>query len=391
MKTALLAAAITALLPLVLIIPCVAADGALPGEARVAEEQLLGADGEEARLLSYHPFTRELAISVVVSTSLEEALAGSTVPKATGLEVLRAFGATLNLQHDIKPGDRLYIRYEQAFTAEDAPFGVGRLLWAELALASRDPVTVHRFRTLDNAERLWFANGQSVAPPLMRMPLDFISVSSAFGLRADPMDQPGAAVATGKAEPTAKPHNNKPPPAGSGSGNGGRVNVATPLGASLGLAPHAGFRAPGARGPSALVMHQGVDLVAPVGTPVYAAADGVVVGAAPNGGYGNWVRIDHSAKLTTVYGHLVAFAPGIEPGVTVARGELIGLVGSTGRSTGTHLHFEVLDNGKPTNPMDHPEFKASELRGLDLERFRKQVARSYEERTREEKVATSVF
>lgn len=392
MKSALLAAAVTALLPLNMMSPCIAADGALPDEARVVEEQVLGADGEEARFLGYQPFTREIATSVVVSTSLDEALAQAGVPKATAFEALRAFATTVNLQRDVKPGDRLYIRYEQTFTAGGASLGVGRVMWAELALASRDPVAVHRFRTLDKVERLWFANGQSAMPPSMRMPLDFISVSSGFGLRADPMDQPGAVAATGKTEPAGGPRNNKAPPAGSPtSGNGGRVNVATPLGASLGLAPHAGFRAPGARGPSALVMHQGVDLVAPVGTPVYAAADGVVVGAAPNGGYGNWVRIDHSAKLTTVYGHLVAFAPGIEPGVTVARGELIGLVGSTGRSTGAHLHFEVLDNGKPTNPMDHPEFKATQLRGPDLERFRKQVVRSHEERTREEKVAASVF
>lgn len=392
MRSALLAAAVIALLPLNMMSPCIAADGALMDEARVVEEQMLGADDEEARFLSYQPFAREIATSVVVSTSLEDALAQSGVTKATVFEALRAFGTAVNLQRDVKPGDRLYIRYEQTFTAEGAPLGVGRVMWAELTMASREALAVHRFRTFDKVERLWFANGQSASPPSMRMPLDFISVSSGFGLRADPMDQPGAAAATGKAEPAAGPPKNKAPSAGSAAGgNGGRVNVATPLGASLGLAPHAGFRAPGARGPSALVMHVGVDLVAPGGTPVYAAADGVVVGAAPNGGYGNWVRIDHGGKLTTVYGHLVAFAPGIEAGVTVARGELIGLVGSTGRSTGAHLHFEVLDNGKPTNPMDHPEFKATQLRSPDLERFRKQVARSYEERMREEKVATSAF
>ena len=133
-------------------------------------------------------------------------------------------------------------------------------------------------------------------------------------------------------------------------------------------------------------MHEGIDLVAPAGTPVYAAADGVVVGAAPNGGYGNWIRIEHGGKLATVYGHLMAFAPGIEPGESVVRGELIGFVGSTGRSTGAHLHFEVLDNGKAVNPINHPELKAMQLRGLDMERFRKQVARSLEERTRESKV-----
>jgi murein DD-endopeptidase MepM/ murein hydrolase activator NlpD len=180
-------------------------------------------------------------------------------------------------------------------------------------------------------------------------------------------------------------------PTGGTSGNGGPVNVATPLGASLGLAPYGGFgaAAPKGRAPRALFMHEGIDLVAPAGTPVYAAADGVVVGAAPNGRYGNWVRIEHGDKLATVYGHLMAFAPGIGPGESVVRGELIGFIGSTGRSTGAHLHFEVLDNGKPVNPITHPELKAVQLRGLDMDRFRKQVARSLEERTRESMVGSA--
>jgi len=139
-----------------------------------------------------------------------------------------------------------------------------------------------------------------------------------------------------------------------------------------------------------MFMHEGIDLVAPAGTAVYAAADGLVVGAAPNGRYGNWIRIEHSSRLATVYGHLSAFAPGIEPGETVVRGELIGFVGSTGRSTGAHLHFELLSDGKPVNPINHPELKAAPLRGADLERFRKQVARSLEERDREAAAGASV-
>ena len=374
-----------------------AGSGVPVDEARVAEEQLLGAADEEARFLAYQPFTREIASSVVVSTSLERALADSGVPAATLLEALRAFSATVNLERDVKRGDRLYVRYEQAFTAEGAPIGVGRVMWAELTLASRGPVAIHRFRTHDKVDRLWFTNGLSATPPALRMPLDVVSVSSGFGLRADPFDQPPPLAATGKSAPMGGPLRTKPLPpglpTGSTSGNGGPVNMATPLGASLGLAPYAGFgsAAPKAKASQALFMHEGIDLVAPAGTPVYAAADGVVVGAAPNGRYGNWIRIEHGDKLATVYGHLMAFAPGIEPGESVVRGELIGFVGSTGRSTGAHLHFEVLNDGKPVNPITHPELKTMQLRGLDLERFRKQVAHSLEERTREEKVASSGF
>src|SRR5512139_733086 len=118
MKKALLAAAFAASLSLNVMSLCVAAEGTLLDKGRVAEEQVLGAGDEDARFLAYQPFTREIATSVVVSTSLDEALAQSGVPKATLLEALRAFGATVNLQHDIKRGDRLHVRYEQTFTAE---------------------------------------------------------------------------------------------------------------------------------------------------------------------------------------------------------------------------------------------------------------------------------
>ena len=397
MKKASLAAAFAASLSLSPVSLCQATEGTPVDEARVAEEQLLGSADEDARFLAYQPFTREIAANVVVSTSLDQALADSGVPAAAVLEALRAFSATVNLQRDIKPGDRLHVRYEQAFTAEGASIGVGRVLWAELTLATRGPVAIHRFRTRDNVERLWFTNGLSATPPALRMPLDAISVSSGFGLRADPFDQPPPLAATGKSAPMGGPMRSKPLPpglpTGGTSGNGGSVNMATPLGASLGLAPYGGFEqaAPKAKAARALFMHEGIDLVAPSGTPVYAAADGVVVGAAPNGRYGNWIRIEHGSKLATVYGHLMAFAPGIEPGESVVRGELIGFVGSTGRSTGAHLHFEVLDNGKPVNPINHPELKAMQLRGLDMDRFRKQVARSLEERTRESKVASAGF
>jgi hypothetical protein len=105
-----------------------------------------------------------------------------------------------------------------------------------------------------------------------------------------------------------------------------------------------------------------------------------VVGAMPNGEYGNWVRIDHPGKLSTVYGHLSEFAPGIRAGVQVRQGELIGFVGNTGRSLGAHLHFEILNTGVAVDPLSFPETKRAQLRGADLERFRKQVKQTLAER-----------
>jgi murein DD-endopeptidase MepM/ murein hydrolase activator NlpD len=389
MKRASLAAAFTASLLLGSVSACIAAD-----EARASEERLLGSADEAARFAAYQPFTREIAASGSVARSLDASLAATGVPAATMLEARQALAGVLNLDRDVQPGDRFYVRYEQTFTAEGARIGIGRVLWAELRTGAKGTVAIHRFRSHDKTERFWLANGQQATPPSMRLPLDIISVSSGFGLRADPFDQPPPVSVSGKPAPMGGPKRSAllPPglPAGGVSGTTSlTANMATPLGTALGLLPYGNWQA-APRAVPAMFMHEGIDLVAPSGTMVYAAADGLVVGAAPNGRYGNWIRIEHAGKLATVYGHLSAFAPGIEPGETVVRGELIGFVGSTGRSTGAHLHFELLSDGKPVNPINHPELKAAPLRGADLDRFRKQVARSLEERDREAQVAASV-
>ena len=374
-------------------------------EATIAEQQFLGCDDEDERFAAYQTFTREIGVDGVVQVSFDSALHDAGVPAADMLEAKLALGTALDLERDVQRGDRFYVRYEHAFTAEGAAIGVGHVLWAELRSKAKGTIAVHRFRTRDRVERYYLANGQAATPTSMRLPLDVISVSSGFGLRADPFDQPPPLAAIGKPAPMGGPkRSNALPPGlttGGLSSQGATVNAATPLGASLGLSPYANLRplprsgtsggtsGSGTSGSSgALFMHEGVDLVSPAGTPIYAAADGIVVGAAPNGRYGNWVRIEHGQKLATVYGHLMAFAPGIQPGEQVVRGELIGFVGNTGRSTGAHLHFELQVDGKPVNPITSPELKSSQLRGPEFERFRKQVAASQAEREREAKVAS---
>lgn len=96
-------------------------------------------------------------------------------------------------------------------------------------------------------------------------------------------------------------------------------------------------------------MHAGIDLAAPVGTPIYATADGTVDRAEWFGGYGNMVEIDHGKGLQTRFGHLSRLL--VQPGMHVKRGMLIGLMGSTGRSTGSHLHYEVRIDGRAVNPV----------------------------------------
>jgi murein DD-endopeptidase MepM/ murein hydrolase activator NlpD len=422
-----------------------AADGGLPlPDARVAEERLLGSADEVAQYLACQPFTREIAADGVVSQSLDASLAKAGVPAAAMLEARQALATSLDLGRDIGAGDRFYVRYQQTFTAEGTPIGVGRVLWAELRTKAKGTIALHRFRPQGGAERLWLANGEAATPPSIRLPLDTMTVSSGYGLRADPLDKPaGTALAMGplpdpaKSVPAAYVEAPAPPPeqpvvappepvkparrrgevlTGQPGFGGFAINSRPSLdGAELQRlvaerdaearraaaarpvdvpsdtqTQQVAVAAPAPRPMRPLFMHDGVDLVAATGTPVYAASDGIVIGAAPNGGYGNWIRIDHPGKTSTVYGHLSGFAPGIEEGARVSQGELIGFVGNTGRSTGAHLHFEILSNGRAVDPLAYPETKRAQLRGADLERFRKQVKRVLAERDRETALALSI-
>jgi murein DD-endopeptidase MepM/ murein hydrolase activator NlpD len=391
------------------------------------EERLLGSDRDDAQFASYLPFSRSIGVSRVIKGSLAESTAAAGVPPAAMLEALDAFGTAIDLQRDLRDGDKFYVRYERTFTIEGNPIGTGRVLWAELRTQSKGILAIHRFRAnKTDPETFFFANGQGTQAPQIHMPLASIAVSSGFGLRADPFDLPWARTvpmgpiagpgpaASGPLTPGAFPNTSwkprttpapaqakahaqaqaqakspfvnpmvSPSPLGAGAAN---VNTATPLGIAMGLSPtparnFSGFKSGG----GALFMHEGVDLVAAPGTPIMAAADGVVIGAEPKGRYGNWIEIVHEDKLATVYGHLSAFAPGIRPGVRVEQGDLIGFTGSTGRTTGPHLHFELLVNGRPVNPMANPATRHGQLRGPELVEFRKVVTRDVAERDREAK------
>jgi murein DD-endopeptidase MepM/ murein hydrolase activator NlpD len=356
------------------------------------EMRLLGSDQDEAQYQNYMPFTRVFGASGVVSGSLAESVAEAGVPPAAMVEALAALGTGIDLGRDLRKGDRFYVRYERTFTAVGNPIGVGKVLWAELRTETKGTVAIHRFRTGKPAvERFYLSNGQIAASPEIRLPLQNVVVSSGFGLRADPFDQPGRNWGPALRSPGRGAGGPPPSPLTT-------VNVPT-VPAALG-APF-GMKATGAKGAkksggTTLMMHDGVDLAADMGTPIRAAGDGVVIGAEPKAGYGNWIEIEHDSaaggpldgfrrptRLMTVYGHLSAFAPGIAPGTRVRQGEVIGYVGSTGRSTGPHLHFEILSNGKPTNPMINLALRPEQLRGGELERFKKTMTRDLQERQRE--------
>ena len=128
-------------------------------------------------------------------------------------------------------------------------------------------------------------------------------------------------------------------------------------------------------------MHKGIDIGAPWGTPIRAAMDGVVQFAGRSSGYGNFVKLASGGGIATGYGHMSRIA--VRGGQRVSQGEVIGYVGSTGRSTGPHLHFEILQNGHPTNPMISPTLRPEQLKGGELERLKKVIARDLSTRQHE--------
>jgi murein DD-endopeptidase MepM/ murein hydrolase activator NlpD len=120
-------------------------------------------------------------------------------------------------------------------------------------------------------------------------------------------------------------------------------------------------------------MHSGLDFKAGYGTPIYAVTDGAVAYAGRKGGYGNFVQINHGGGLATGYGHMSRFA--VSPGSRVRRGQIIGYVGSTGLSTGPHLHYELYRGGHAVNPMSVKFTQRAQLSGSDLARFKGQLNR----------------
>jgi murein DD-endopeptidase MepM/ murein hydrolase activator NlpD len=122
-------------------------------------------------------------------------------------------------------------------------------------------------------------------------------------------------------------------------------------------------------------MHKGTDFGAPTGTPIYAAGNGTVEKAGYNGAYGNYVRIKHNATYSTAYAHASRIAPGIKAGKTVKQGQVIAYVGSTGRSTGPHLHYEVLQKGAQINPASIKIDFGNKLTGKALANFKAKQAK----------------
>jgi len=352
-------------------------------EAIKAAERLLGSDNEEERTQELLPFTRALGASGIVQGSLADSAAKAGVPPAAMLEALRALDSATGSRAP-EDGDTFYVRWQQTYTIDGAPIGVGRVLWLELRTPAGASFALHRFQPREGGEQFFLAGGEAAMPPPVALPIEDIVVSSRFGIRTDPLASrvvrgmgplPSVGERRRQAASIARAA-----AARTGAKAGARAGAgAGPIASPSAQQAFAGF------GPR-LFMHEGVDFAVPQGTPIYAAADGTVTDAKPNGGYGNYIRIEHSETVATAYGHLSRFAPGIKPGAKVIRGELVAFSGNTGRSTGPHLHFEVLNGGKPVDPLAHAA--VAQLAGIDLEQFARQVTTRERERDSEAAVAT---
>lgn len=239
--------------------------------------------------------------------SLEQSGVKAGAPSAAMVEFVRALSYDVDFQRELKEGMKFTVLLEQLVTSDGLVTHPGRLLAGELRLLKRT-VTVIRYRPQGGADGFYNPNGESVVRAFLRTPMDASKISSRFGMREHPI-----------------------------------------LGYSA--------------------LHAGVDFAAPTGTPILAAGAGKVAMAGPNAGYGLYVRLQHTSDVGTAYGHMSRLGPGIKPGVSVRQGQVIGFVGSTGMSTGPHLHYEFLRGGKQVNPLAQKFAMRATVGGKDASRF----------------------
>ena len=252
--------------------------------------------------------TRTFArVATQITSSLY--LAGETagVPGNVMAELVRIYSWDVDFQRDIREGDSFEVMYEEVRNQDGDVVHAGTVHFAALTLSgTRKPL--FRFVGNDGQSDYFDENGKGARKALMRTPIDGARLSSGFGRRTHPI---------------------------------------------LGYTK----------------MHRGVDFAAASGTPIYAAGDGVVTYAGRKGAYGNYVSIRHNGQYSTAYAHMRAFGRGITAGKRVRQGEIIGYVGTTGRSTGPHLHYEVLVDGKQLNPLSVRMPSGRTLKGDELARF----------------------
>ena len=222
----------------------------------------------------------------LIQSSFYKAAVDKKIPINLIVEFARIYGFQVDFQRDIRKKDRYQILYEIYVDQEGKVRDVGNILFANLELSGIDNVLY--YFDYENHEGHYDEAGKSNRKFLMKTPINGARLSSSFGMRKHPID---------------------------------------------------GFNK----------MHRGTDFAAPEGTPIMASGDGRVTKVGWCGGGGNCVKIKHNSTYQTIYAHMLKFASGVKTGTRVKQGQIIGFVGSTGKSTGPHLHYEVIENGRHIN------------------------------------------
>ena len=223
----------------------------------------------------------------IIENSLYNTAIKLGIKPNTIIEFARLYGFQVDFQRDVWKGDSFQIIYEQFENEDKSLIENGDIIFSNLNIQGND-LNLYKFELDKNKFDYFDENGKSMKKTLMKTPINGARLSSPFGKRKHPI---------------------------------------------LGFTK----------------MHTGTDFAAPTGTPIMASGDGVVTRAQWCGGGGNCVKIKHNSVYQTVYAHMSKFGRGIKKGVRVKQGQIIGYVGSTGLSTGPHLHYEVIENGRKIN------------------------------------------
>jgi murein DD-endopeptidase MepM/ murein hydrolase activator NlpD len=267
-------------------------------------------DGRFTALPRERALKRELVRATgAIRSSLFDAGSAAGVPGAVMVEFIRAFSFDVDFQRDLQQGDVFEIVFER-FRDSQGRFAKDGVILYGAMLLSGETKKIYRYTPGDGGPPDYYnEKGESVRKALLRTPIDGARLTSGFGSRNHPI-----------------------------------------LGYSA--------------------MHKGVDFGAPAGTPIQAAGDGVIEQSGWNGSYGNYIRIRHNSDFASAYAHMSRIAPNLRAGARVRQGQIIGYVGTTGRSTGPHLHYEIMRRGAQVNPMSIQAPIGRKLEGPMMTRFR---------------------
>ena len=251
-------------------------------------------------------YKEEVVIKNIIRNNLYSSAVNSGIEPNIIIEFARIFGFEVDFQRDIRQEDWFEILYERFVDDNNKVRDTGKIIYASMYVNGEE-INLYNFN-YKNEEDFYDINGKSITKSLMKTPINGARLSSSYGMRKHPI-----------------------------------------LGYNK--------------------MHRGTDFAAPSGTPIMASGSGKITRARWCGGGGNCVKIKHNSTYETIYAHMKAFAKGIKEGRKVKQGQIIGYVGSTGLSTGPHLHYEVIVNGKKVNSQKLKLPSGKILKGEERKQF----------------------